>query len=52
MIELNTILTEVEALLNSRHLTYPYMDINDGSLPTQSEGRTENQGTIKITIVF
>ncbi|XP_066028224.1 uncharacterized protein [Pocillopora verrucosa] len=32
MIELNTILTEVEAVLNSRPLTYPYTDINDASL--------------------
>ena len=31
MIELNTILTEVEAVLNSHPLTYPYVDINDAS---------------------
>ena len=29
MVELNTILIEVEAVLNSRPLTYPYVDIND-----------------------
>lgn len=34
--ELNTILTEVEAVLNSRPLTYPYMDINDASPLTPS----------------
>ena len=31
MIELKTILIEVEAVLNSRPLTYPYVDINDAS---------------------
>ena len=31
MIELNTILTEVEAVFDSRSLTYPYIDINDAS---------------------
>ena len=31
MTELNTILIEVEAVLNSRPLTYPYVDINDAS---------------------
>ena len=36
MIELNTILTEVEAVLNSRPLTYPYIDINDASPLTPS----------------
>ena len=36
MIELNTILTEVEAVLNSRPLTYPYTDINDASPLTPS----------------
>lgn len=36
MIELNTILTEVEAMLNSRPLTYPYTDLNDTSPPTRS----------------
>ena len=30
MIELQTALTEIEAILNSRPLTYPYTDINDG----------------------
>ena len=35
-IELNTILTEVEAVLNSRPLTYPYTDINDASPLTPS----------------
>ncbi|KXJ24267.1 uncharacterized protein LOC110248629 [Exaiptasia diaphana] len=29
-IELLTLLTEIEAVLNSRPLTYPYTDINDG----------------------
>ena len=36
MIELNTILTEVEAVLNSHPLTYPYVDINDASALTPS----------------
>ena len=36
MIELNTILIEVEAVLNSRPLTYPYVDINDASPLTPS----------------
>ena len=36
MIELNTILTEVEAVLNRRPLTYPYTDINDVSPLTPS----------------
>ena len=36
MTELNTILTEVEAVLNSRPLTYPYTDINDASPLTPS----------------
>ena len=31
MIELNTILTEVEAVFDSRPLTYLYIDINDAS---------------------
>ena len=31
MIELNTILIEVAAVLNSHPLTYPYVDINDAS---------------------
>ena len=35
-IELNTILTEVEAVLNSRPLTYTYTDIEDGSPLTPS----------------
>ena len=29
-IELQTMLTEIEATLNSRPLTHPYTDINDG----------------------
>ena len=36
IIELNTILIEVEAVLNSRPLTYPYVDINDASPLTPS----------------
>ena len=36
MIELNTILIEEEAVLNSRPLTYPYVDINDASPLTPS----------------
>ena len=36
MIELNTILIKVEAVLNSRPLTYPYVDINDASPLTPS----------------
>ena len=36
MIKLNTILIEVEAVLNSRPLTYPYVDINDASPLTPS----------------
>ena len=36
MIELNTILVEIEATLNSRPLTYPYVDINDASSFTPS----------------
>ena len=36
MIELNTILIEVEAVLNSRPLTYSYVDINDASPLTPS----------------
>ena len=36
MIELNTILIEVAAVLNSCPLTYPYMDINDASPLTPS----------------
>ena len=36
MVELNTILMEVEAVLNSRPLTYPYVDINDASPLTPS----------------
>ena len=36
MIELNTILTEVEAVLNSRPLTYLYIDINDAPPLTPS----------------
>ena len=36
MIELNTIVTEVEAVLDSRPLTYPYVDINDASPLTPS----------------
>ena len=35
-IELNTILTEVEAVLNSRPFTYTYADIEDGSPLTPS----------------
>ena len=35
-IELQTILTEIEATLNSRPLTYPYTDINDGPPLTPS----------------
>ena len=31
MTELNTILIEVEAVLNSHPSTYPYVDINDTS---------------------
>jgi len=36
MTELNTILIELEAVLNSRPLTYPYVDINDASPLTPS----------------
>ena len=36
MIELNTILIEVKAVLNSRPLTYPYVDINNASPLTPS----------------
>ena len=36
IIELNTILIEVEAVLSSRPLTYPYVDINDASPLTPS----------------
>ncbi|XP_068739228.1 uncharacterized protein [Montipora capricornis] len=35
-IEINTILTEVEAVLNSRPLTYPYVDINGAAPLTPS----------------
>ena len=35
-IELQTILTEIEATLNSRPLTYPYTYINDGFPRTPS----------------
>ena len=35
-IELQTILTEIEATLNRRPLTYPYTDINDGPPLTPS----------------
>ena len=35
-VELQTILTEIEATLNSRSLTYPYTDINDGPPLTPS----------------
>ena len=35
-IELQTILTEIEATLNSRPVTYPYADINDGPPLTPS----------------
>ena len=36
MVELNTILIEVEAVFNSRPLTYRYVDINDASPLTPS----------------
>ena len=36
-IELQTILTEIEATLNSRPLTYLYTDINDGPPLTPSQ---------------
>lgn len=42
MIELNTILTEVEAVLNSRPLTYPYMDISDSSPLTHHISYVDN----------
>jgi len=35
-IELQTILTEIEGILNSHPLTYPYTDINDGPPLTPS----------------
>ena len=35
--ELRTILTEIEATLNSRPLTYPYTDINDSPPLTPSQ---------------
>ena len=35
-IELQTILTEIEATLNSRPVTYPYTDSNDGPPLTPS----------------
>ena len=35
-IELQTVLKEIEATLNNRPLTYPYIDINDGPPLTSS----------------
>ena len=44
MIKLNTILIEVEAVLNTRSLTYPYVDINDTSPLTPSHFITRHKG--------